>query len=59
MGPIGIPELVVVLLVGLVWAVPIAAGIWALITLYRIRVSQEDVRRRLVAIERIIQSGRT
>ena len=59
MGPIGIPELVVVLLVGLVWAVPIAAGIWALITLYRIRESQEDVRRRLVAIERVIQSGRT
>ena len=55
---LGIPELIVVLMVGLVWVVPVAAGIWALVTLHRIRTTQEDVRNRLAAIERSIQNVR-
>ena len=34
---LGVPELIVVLTLGLVWLIPVAAGIWALITLHRIR----------------------
>ena len=49
---LGVPELIVVLTLGLVWLIPVAAGIWALITLHRIRTTQEDMRGRLAAIER-------
>jgi hypothetical protein len=55
---LGVPELIVVLTLGLVWVIPVAAGIWALITLHRIRTTQEDMRSRLAAIERFIQTVR-
>lgn len=55
---LGVPELIVVLTVGLIWVVPVAAGIWALVTLHRIRTTQEDMRNRLAAIERLIQTVR-
>ena len=55
---LGVPELIVVLTLGLVWVIPVAAGIWALITLHRIRTTQEDMRGRLAAIERLIQTQR-
>ncbi len=55
---LGVPELIVVLMVGLIWIVPVAAGIWALVTLHRIRTTQEDMRNRLAAIERLIQPVR-
>jgi hypothetical protein len=55
---LSVPELMVVLMVGLIWVVPLAAGIWALVTLHRIRATQEDMRNRLAAIERLIQTAR-
>lgn len=55
---IGVPELVVVLVVALMWVVPAAAAIWALVTLHRIRQAQEDIRGKVASIERAIQSGR-
>jgi len=55
---LGLPELIVVFMVGLVWVIPIAVGIWAVITLNRIRTTQEDMRNRLTAIERSIQNIR-
>jgi hypothetical protein len=55
---LGVPELIVVLMVGLVWVVPVAAGVWALVTLHRIRTTQEDIRNRLAVIERSIQNVR-
>jgi hypothetical protein len=54
-----IPELFVVLLIGVVWIIPIAAAVWALITLYRIRATQEDMRQKLDTLARLMQSGRT
>jgi len=54
-----IPELFVVLLIGVVWIIPIAAAVWALVTLYRIRASQEDMRQKLDTLARLMQSGRT
>jgi hypothetical protein len=53
---LGVPELIVLLMVGLIWVVPVAAGIWALVTLHRIRTTQEDIGNRLAAIERLIQT---
>ncbi len=52
MGPIGIPEVLVLFVVAAFWAIPIAAGIWALITLHRLRVGQDELRHRLSMIER-------
>jgi hypothetical protein len=53
---LGVSELIVVLMVGLLWVVPVAAGVWALATLHRIRTTQDDIRNRLAVIERSIQN---
>jgi hypothetical protein len=44
--------LIVLLVFGIFWLVPIVAGIWALFTLQRIRVGQDELRRTIQAIER-------
>ena len=54
-GVIGMPEIVVVLFIAVIWLVPLAAGIWALRTLHRIRISQDAVRATLESIERLLQ----
>jgi len=55
MGPIGIPEIFVVLMFGVFWILPVVAGIWALITLYHVRVGQDALRAKLETIERLLQ----
>ena len=55
MDRIGMPEILVVLVLVVGWAVPLAAGIWALLTLHRIRVAQDAVRASLESIERHLQ----
>lgn len=55
MNAIGLPEITVVLFLVVVWAVPLLAGIWALRTLHRIRLSQDAVRATLESIERHLQ----
>lgn len=55
MGSVGIPELVILLMFGVFWLVPIAAAIWALVTLYRIRFEQQAMLVRLGAIERLLR----
>jgi hypothetical protein len=54
---LAIREIIVVLIVGAFWLVPMAAGVWALMTLHKIRSSQEEMNRRLEAIERQTQRG--
>ena len=56
MPHIGVPELLIVL-IGVVWIVPLVAAIWALITLAQIRRRQDDVLRKLDALERSIQGS--
>jgi hypothetical protein len=53
---LGVPELLVVFMIGLVWVVPVAACVWALVTLHRIRATQEEMSRKLDAVERAIQT---
>ena len=57
-GSIGAPELVVILFIGLIWGLPIVAGVWALFTLHRIHAGQQAIERRLEAIERVLKGGR-
>jgi hypothetical protein len=56
-GSLGMPELVVILMIGLFYGVPLVAAIWAIVTLYRIRVDQEAIGARLQTIERLFQGG--
>jgi len=52
---LGVPELIIILVLGLVYLVPIGAAIWALVTLQRIRSGQEVIRLRLELLERTLQ----
>jgi hypothetical protein len=54
-----VPELFLVLIIGLLWVIPLAAAVWALITLYRIRATQEHMRQKLDTLAGLMQSGRT
>jgi hypothetical protein len=55
MGSMGVPELLVILMLSAFWLVPLVAGIWALVTLHRVRVGQDVVRSKLESIERLLQ----
>ena len=55
MGSVGLPEMLVFFVFAVFWIVPIAAGVWALVTLQRIRGSQDAIERRLGTIERLLQ----
>jgi len=57
-GSVGMPELIVLLIIGLFYGVPIAGAIWALVTLQRIRAEQQAMGSRLETIERLLQSDR-
>jgi hypothetical protein len=54
---LGLPELLIILVVGVFWVIPIAAAAWALYTLQRIRSGQEVIRLRLELLERTLQRG--
>lgn len=51
-GRIGVPELFILLLILVSWVVPLAAAVWAIVTLYRVRRDQEAMLTKLTAIER-------
>jgi hypothetical protein len=53
----GVPELMIVLVICVVYGIPLLMGIWALATLKRIRDGQEAVQARLENIERLLQRG--
>jgi hypothetical protein len=55
MGRFGFPGLIVALLLIVSWLVPLAAGIWAVFTLHRIRTTQDAVRATLESIEKLLQ----
>jgi hypothetical protein len=54
MGAVGLPELLLVFVLAAFWIVPLAAAAWALVTLYRIRGSQDAIQRKLDTIERLM-----
>jgi hypothetical protein len=55
MNQVGMPEIVVVLMIAVMWLVPLSAGIWALRALYRIRGTQQVLLSKLEVIERLLQ----
>jgi hypothetical protein len=52
---IGLAELWVVIMIAAIYLVPIAAAVWALVTLHRIRAGNDAIRRTLENIERLLQ----
>jgi hypothetical protein len=55
MSGMKLPELVFILVFGILWVIPIGAAAWALYTLQRIRSGQEVIRLRLELLERTLQ----
>jgi hypothetical protein len=51
----GVPEVMIVLVIGLYWAVPIGFAIWVFVTLRRIRAGQQAVQMKLESIERLLE----
>ena len=51
----GLPEIFIMGILGTFWLIPLAAGIWAIVTLQRIRSGQETIRLRLELLERMLQ----
>jgi|WetSurMetagenome_2_1015567.scaffolds.fasta_scaffold1504185_1 hypothetical protein len=55
MPHVGTTELLVMLITAIFfWGIPIAAGIWIIVTLVRIRSRQHDIQIKLEEIERAI-----
>jgi len=57
-GSLGIPEVIVIMIVGLFWGGPIIAAVWAIITLHRIREDQQAMGVQLETIQRLLQTSR-
>jgi hypothetical protein len=55
MQSIGAPELAVLMVIALYWLVPIAAAVWVVVTLRRIRAGQQALAVKLDTIERLLQ----
>lgn len=58
MGPLGIPELLMLLLPLTFWLAVVAALVWGLITVNRIRQAQEAIAATLKSIEAELRRGR-
>lgn len=56
MATIGIAELVILLVIAIVYAVPIAIAVWAVLSIKRMRSDHEVFRNRLDTIERLLQN---
>ena len=54
----GMPELLIILALGVFWVLPVAASLWALLTLHRIRTGQQAIGVQLESIVRILQASR-
>jgi hypothetical protein len=55
MNAVGMPEVIVLLPFLVISLVPVAAGIWALVTLHRIRTGQQMLQAKVESIERLLQ----
>ncbi|HVL68328.1 MAG TPA: hypothetical protein VM364_13780 [Vicinamibacterales bacterium] len=54
-GPIGIPELLILAVIGLLSLVPLAVVVWLGMTLWRLRERQQALEARLDSIQRTVE----
>lgn len=57
-GSVGVSELLIALVLGIFWLIPLVAAIWALITLHRIRAGIDTMVARLESIERAVRADK-
>jgi len=57
MPKIGPTELVGIFIIVITWLVPIAAGVWAIITLHRIHSERKSIQSRLEEIESAVRKN--
>ena len=55
MANVGVAELIIVLAIAALCAVPVVAAVWTLLTLRRVRAGQDAMRLQLEALERSIR----
>jgi hypothetical protein len=53
--PIGLPEILVILMFSGIGLLPIVVAVWAIVALHRVRVSQQAMQAKLDNIERLLQ----
>ena len=58
MPGLGVPEILVILMISAFWVVPLAASVWALLTLHRIYKSQQVIGTQLENIAHILRGNR-
>ena len=51
---VGLPELMIIGVIGLMGLVPLAVGVWVLVTLFNMRRSQDEMRARLDRLEQAL-----
>lgn len=56
---LGLPELLIILMIGLCGIVPLAVGVWVLVTLFNVRKNQDAIHARLDRLEQTLRAGRT
>ena len=57
LAQIGLPELIIILMITVTWAIPIAFAVWVVVSLRRIRAGQQAAQMKLEAIERLLQQS--
>jgi hypothetical protein len=55
LAQIGLPELIIILMITVTWAIPIAFAVWVVVSLRRIRAGQQAAQMKLESIERLLQ----
>jgi hypothetical protein len=55
MSSIGVPELLIVLVMAVMWVLPVAAAVWVILTLNRLSSGQQAIQAKLDAIERLLK----
>jgi hypothetical protein len=58
MNSVGLPELFILITMGIFWLIPLVAAIWALITLHRMRTGIDTMVARLESIERALRADK-
>jgi type IV secretory pathway VirB3-like protein len=55
-GSIGIPELLIILVISGFWLIPVAAAVWVVLTLNRLRNDQQAIRASVESIQRTLSA---
>jgi hypothetical protein len=55
LSSLGMPELIIIFVIVAIWIVPVAAAVWALFTLNRVRTNLDTMRATLERVEQALR----